>query len=121
MHIRYPAAAAYGELRQLASLVSLDVGVLDQGVEDHSTAAPLSVRRTDEALDLLADILTVELLLAGDILSMRPELPALGRGTGALYTSARGAVEVSPDPSTAGVHAAVRDLLESLPPRSRRT
>jgi len=121
MHLRYPAAAAYGELRQLAAPVSLDVGVLDQGVEDHATAAPLSVRKADEALDLLADLLTVELLLAGDILGLRPELPALGTGTRALHTSARGAIEVSPDPSTAGVHAAVRAVLGSHPSWSGRT
>ena len=30
MHLRYPAAAAYAELRQLADPVSLDVGVLDK-------------------------------------------------------------------------------------------
>jgi len=120
MHLRYPAAAAYGELRHLASPVSLDVGVLDQGVEDHATAAPLSVRRADEALDLLADLLAIELLLAGDILGMRPEIPSLGKGTGALYASARGAIEASPEASTAGVHAAVRAVLEPPVSRSRR-
>lgn len=114
MHLRYSAAAAYAGLRQLAAPVSLDVGVLDEGVEDHSTAAPLSVQKTDEALDALADILTIELLLAADILRMRPELPALGGGSGALYASAREAVDVSADPSTAGVHAAVRVVLEPL-------
>ena len=92
MHLRYAASAAYAELRQLAAPVSLDVGVLDKGVEDHSTAAPLSVRKADEALDLLADVLTIELLLAADVLGLRPELPALGAGTAALYGSARGAI-----------------------------
>ena len=50
-----------------------------------------SVHNTDEALDLLADILTIELLLAADVLDLRPALPPLGHGTGALYASARGA------------------------------
>jgi histidine ammonia-lyase len=120
MHLRYAAAAAYAELRQLAAPVSLDVGVLDHGVEDHSTAAPLSVRKADEALDLLADILTIETLLAGDILDLRPELPKLGAGTAALYGSARGAIAALPDRSTDAVHSVVRDVLSSLP-RSRRT
>jgi histidine ammonia-lyase len=119
MHLRYAAAAAYAELRQLAVPVSLDVGVLDQGVEDHSTAAPLSVRKADEALDVLADILTVELLLAADILDLRPGLPALGEGTWALYRSARGAIAELPDPSSDTVHAAVRATLAES--RSRRT
>jgi histidine ammonia-lyase len=121
MHLRYPAAAAYAELRQLAAPVSLDVGVLDLGVEDHSTAAPLSVRRADEALDLLTDILTIELLLAADILDLRPELPRLGEGTGALYRSARGAVAALAERSPDAVHGAVRAALSSAAARSRRT
>jgi histidine ammonia-lyase len=118
MHLRYAAAAGYAELRQLAAPVSLDVGVLDQGVEDHSTAAPLSVRKADEALDLLLDLLTVEALFAADILGMRPELPALGVGTSALYESVRGAADA---PSTDAAHSAVRGTLSSLGVRSRRT
>ena len=119
MHQRYAAAAAYAELRQLAAPVSLDIGVLDQGVEDHSTAAPLTVRKADEALDLLADILTVELLLAADILGLRPALPALGEGTAALYASVRGAIAGLPDPSPDAAHAAARAVLSAS--RIRRT
>jgi histidine ammonia-lyase len=118
MHLRYAASAAYAELRQLAAPVSLDIGVLDQGVEDHSTAAPLSVRKADEALDVLSDVLTIELLLAADVLDLRPEHPALGAGTAALYASARGAIAALSDRSTDAVHEAVRALL-SAP--SRRT
>jgi histidine ammonia-lyase len=121
MHLRYAAAAANGELRQLAAPVSLDVGILDQGVEDHSTAAPLSVRKADEALDLLLDILTIEALLAADVLDLRPELPTLGAGTSAVYDSARGAIGELPDRSTGAVHAAVREALSALGPRSRLT
>jgi histidine ammonia-lyase len=119
MHLRYAASAAYAELRQLAAPVSLDVGVLDQGVEDHSTAAPLSVRKADEALDLLSDILTIELLFAADILELRPELPALGAGTRGIYDSARGVVSELSDRSSDAVHAAVRATLADS--RSRRT
>jgi histidine ammonia-lyase len=121
MHLRYAAAAAYAELRQLAAPVSLDVGVLDQGVEDHSTAAPLSVRKADEALDVLADILTIELLLAADILDLRPELPDLGTGTRALYESAREAASGVSDGSSGAVHEAVRAILSPPAPRNRRT
>src|SRR5688572_1677103 len=119
MHLRYAAAAAYAELRQLAAPVSLDVGVLDQGVEDHSTAAPLSVRKADEALDLLADILTIELLLAADVLALRPELPVLGAGTSALHESATGAVVAVLDRSPDAVHAAVRAIVAPPGARSR--
>jgi histidine ammonia-lyase len=120
MHLRYAAAAAYAELRQLAAPVSLDVGVLDMGVEDHSTAAPLTVRRAEEALDLLTDILTIELLLAADVLDLQPQPPRLGEGTGALYESARGAVAALDDRSTDAVHAAVRAALSAAGARSRR-
>ena len=115
MHLRYAGAAVTSELRQLAGPASLDVGVLDQGVEDHSTAAPLSVRKSDEALDLLADVLAVEVLLAVDVLGMQEQLPALGRGTGALYESVRAAVAAADDRSPEAVHRAVRGVLEPSP------
>jgi histidine ammonia-lyase len=118
LHLRYAAAAANAELRQLASPVSLDVGVLDQGVEDHSTAAPLSVRKADEALDVLLDVLTIEALLAADILDLQPEFPALGAGTAALYGSVRDAIAALSDGSTDAVHATARGALAAL---SRRT
>ena len=120
MRLRYAAAAAYAELRQLAAPVSLDIGVLDQGVEDHSTAAPLGVGKADEALDLLADILTIEVLLAVDVLDRRSRLPALGEGTAALYAAVRGAVAALPDRSPDAVHRAVRATLSRPVPQRRR-
>ncbi len=89
-------------------------------MEDHSTAAPLTVRRAEEALDLLTDILTIELLLAADVLDLQPQPPRLGEGTGALYESARGAVAALDDRSTDAVHAAVRAALSAAGARSRR-
>ena len=50
--LRYAGAARLAELRTLASPATLDVPVLDRGVEDHATNAPLAVRRTAEALEL---------------------------------------------------------------------
>jgi histidine ammonia-lyase len=44
LQLRYPAAALYAELRQLAAPATLDVPPQDLGVEDHGTAAPFSVR-----------------------------------------------------------------------------
>jgi histidine ammonia-lyase len=114
MHLRYPAAAACAELRQLAGPASLDIGVLEQGVEDHSSAAPLSVRKADEALDLLADVLAVELLLAADVLDLRPERPVLGRGTGHAHRAVRTAVAALQDRSPAAAHAAARAVLPTL-------
>ena len=83
LSLRYPAAAVYSELRQLAQPASLDTPVQDIGVEDHATGAPLSVRRTDDALAALESLLTIEMLIAHDVLTTSPDLPALGRRTGA--------------------------------------
>ena len=69
LHLRYPAAALFPELKQLAAPATLDTPPLDLGVEDHHTAAPLSVRKTDAALGLLEDLLAIELMLARDMLA----------------------------------------------------
>ena len=119
MHLRYAAAAAYAELRQLAAPVSLDVGVLDQGVEDHSTAAPLSVREGRRGARP-AGRRPDDRAAAG---RRRPR-PAAGapgprRGDGgALRVGARRDRAHSSDRSTDAVHRAVRAVL-SAP--SRRT
>ena len=80
LQLRYPAAALFPELKQLAAPASLDTPPLDLDVEDHGTSAPLSVRKTDTALGLLEDLLAIELLLARDVLSTapvrRPSAPA---------------------------------------------
>jgi hypothetical protein len=46
LQLRYPAAALFPELKQLAAPASLDTPPLDLDVEDHGTSAPLSVRKT---------------------------------------------------------------------------
>ena len=75
---RYAAAALASELRHAANPVSLDVGILDLGVEDHATNAPVAAALTARALDLLEGILTIELemaRIAHDVLR-RPPHPA---------------------------------------------
>jgi histidine ammonia-lyase len=62
--LRYASAARTAELRTLVEPATLDVMPLDLGVEDHSTNAPLAVRRTDEALGMAEDVLAAELLTA---------------------------------------------------------
>jgi histidine ammonia-lyase len=71
--LRYAIAARATRLRQLADPVTLDIPVLDVGQEDHATNAPEAIVRTAEALDVLDDVLTVELLLARATLLARPE------------------------------------------------
>lgn len=110
--LRYAAAALYTELRALAGPVTLDVPPLDLGVEDHATNAPFAVRRTDEALDRLDDLLTIELLLAYRVIRRGDRPGRLGSGVAAaLDELARVLADHEPRASGADVHAAVRDAL----------
>ena len=80
---RYAAASRAADLRQLAAPATLDIGALDLGVEDHSTAAPITVRRTEDALDALETILLVELLTARDGFAIVGREEPLGAGVAA--------------------------------------
>ncbi|MEP7036058.1 MAG: aromatic amino acid ammonia-lyase [Actinomycetota bacterium] len=106
LQLRYAASACFTALKLLAAPATLDSTSLDIGVEDHATGAVLSVRKTDEALGLLEDLLAIELLLAADLLSLSP--PArLGAGT---TQALRLAVEAAADAeSAADVHERLRD------------
>lgn len=108
LQLRYPAAALFPELKQLAAPATLDVPPLDLGVEDHGTGAPLSVRKTDAALSLLEDLLAIELLLAHDVLATAPARPVLGVGTAAVLRTVEQAVAAA-DPRPDAVHRALRD------------
>jgi histidine ammonia-lyase len=115
--LRYSVAARTAELRQLAQPASLDVGPLDLGVEDHATNAPAVVRRTDEALTVLEDVLAGELVIAAASVAwsdanperMAPRtrtiLDALGAKTG---DGADGR------PAAADAHARAREVLLGL-------
>ncbi len=107
LQLRYPAAAAFSELKQLAAPATLDTPPLDMSVEDHGTAAPLSVRNTERALALLEDLLGVERMLAHDLLSMLPSRPALGVGTSAALEEVADAIAAS-EPYPEDVHRALR-------------
>ena len=109
---RYAAAARYAELRQLAAPATLDIGALDLGVEDHATAAPLTVRRTEQALDALESILLTELLTARDMAALAHRTIGHGAGvTAALATVDAACAAVGPMTSAADVHAALQPLL----------
>src|SRR4029077_8574228 len=92
VQLRYPAAACYTALKQLAAPATLDVPTLDMGVEDHGTGAPLSVSKTDDAAGLLEDILVIELLIARDLLGGREPSARLGRGTSAMLHDAEAVI-----------------------------
>ena len=113
LQLRYPAAALFPELKQLAAPATLDTPPLDLGVEDHGTGAPLSVRKTDAALGLLEDLLAIELVLARDLLAAAPARPVLGAGTGAALRTVEQAIATA-DPYPDAVHRALRNR---FPPR----
>jgi histidine ammonia-lyase len=108
LQLRYPAAAMFPELKQLAAPATLDTPPQDLGVEDHGTSAPLSVHKTDAALGLLEDLLAIELLLAHDLLATVPTKPRLGTGTGAALRMVEDAIAAA-DPVADAVHRALRD------------
>jgi histidine ammonia-lyase len=119
LQLRYPAAALFPELKQLAAPASLDTPPLDLGVEDHGTGAPLSVRKTDAALGLLEDLLAIELLLARDLLAAAPARPVLGAGTGAALHAVEEAIAAA-DPYPDAVHRALRDRFPTRPATGNR-
>jgi histidine ammonia-lyase len=114
--LRYPAAAVFTQLKQLAAPATLDVPPLETGgLEDHGTGAPLSVRKAEEAVGLLADVVAIELMLAHDVLAVMPTRPTLGAGTGAAFEVVQEAVAaVAGDRSPARAHAAVRARLPDV-------
>jgi histidine ammonia-lyase len=110
--LRYPAAARLAELKQLAGPATLDIPVLDMGQEDHATGAPLTVARTAAALDLLETLLTVEVLLARDVLGVTRPAPVLGAGTGAMLAAVDAELARPGTPRTpSAVHEVVREVL----------
>jgi histidine ammonia-lyase len=105
---RYPAAAVFAELKQLAAPATLDIPPLDLGVEDHHTAAPLTVRKTDAALGMVEDLLAIELMLARDLLSVARTKHTLGDGTDAALRMVEDAIAAA-DPLPDAVHGTLRE------------
>jgi histidine ammonia-lyase len=104
--LRYPAAALFAELKQLAAPATLDCPPLDIGTEDHATSAPLSVRKTEAALELLEDLFAVEQLMARDVLTTTADSRQLGAATGAALRAVEEAIAANHSPGE--VHRALR-------------
>ncbi|HEX6221525.1 MAG TPA: aromatic amino acid ammonia-lyase, partial [Acidimicrobiia bacterium] len=80
--LRYSAAARYTRLRQLAQPVTLDVPALDLSVEDHATNASEALWVTNEIVEIVTEILTVETLIAYAKLFTSGSREPLGARTG---------------------------------------
>jgi histidine ammonia-lyase len=110
--LRYPAAARFTELKQLAAPATLDAPTLDIGVEDHATSAPLSVSKADTAVSLLEDILAIEVLMAWDVLAAEGGTSRCGHKTHELLGDLESLLAgLGPGAHSAEVHAAVRGRL----------
>jgi histidine ammonia-lyase len=110
--LRYPAAAIFSELKQLAAPATLDTPPLDIGTEDHGTAAPLSVRKADEAVALLEDLIIIELLIAQDVLATGPIPRKLGKETGKALLTLEAAIDRAPsDASSSDIHDSFRSAM----------
>jgi len=104
LSLRYPAAALFSELRQLAQPATLDPPALDMGVGDHATAAPLTVRRTEHAVELLEGILAIEVMLARDLLCLSAREGLGGATLAALDAIARAYDDLGDSASPAEAH-----------------
>jgi len=109
LSLRYPAAAIFSELKQLAAPATMDSPPLDIGTEDHATGAPLSVRKADEAVALLEDLIVIELLMARDVLATARVARDLGSGTGAALRTVEETIDATlPEASPSEIHRSVR-------------
>jgi len=111
--LRYSSAVRYSELRSIADPVTLDIAPLDLGVEDHATNAVLAVQRGDDALELLDDLLTVELLTAATELNTPGiDRSTLGRGVAPVLDQIDGIrARSGPAPSNDLLHREVKARL----------
>jgi histidine ammonia-lyase len=88
--------------------VSLDYGAqLAEGIEDHASMAPLSVRKTSELVSLGHKMVAHELICAAQAVDLRGCGP-LGRGTSVAYECVRELVprlidETEWDPNVVGL------------------
>lgn len=82
--LRYPAAAKYTRLRQLAQPITLDVPPLDLSVEDHATNAAEALQTTSRMVEELTELMVIESLIAFTYLASRRAPEQLGTGTTSL-------------------------------------
>ncbi|MCA1706597.1 MAG: aromatic amino acid ammonia-lyase, partial [Actinobacteria bacterium] len=109
LSLRYPAAAIFSELKQLAAPATLDSSPLDVGTEDHATDAPLSVRKADEAVSLLQDLIVIELLMARDALATTRVARDLGATTGKALRTVDETIDADlPEQSPSDIHRSLR-------------
>ena len=112
LSLRYPAAAIFSELKQLAVPATIDSSPLDVGTEDHATGAPLSVRKAAEAVSLLEDLIVIELLMARDALAAARVARDLGATTGEVLRTVEETIQATqPEASPSDIHRSLRTAM----------
>lgn len=83
-------AALSAEARSFAAPVSLNGHAqLEEGIEDHASMAPLSVRRAAELVGLAHRVAALELIVSAQAVDMRGKQQGLGKGTSDAYEIVR--------------------------------
>jgi histidine ammonia-lyase len=77
----HSASALLAEIKHLANPVTLATTLVNPDAEDHSTLAPQAVTLTRTVLHRLQTLLTIEAVMACDVLGDEVELPTLGVGS----------------------------------------
>lgn len=89
-------ASLVAEMRHLASPGSLDFLPVSEGVEDHATNAPWTVRKAADSVERLGYVAAIELMIAAQAVDLRG-LARLGRGAHVAWTAVRGVVPTLED------------------------
>ncbi|HXN90615.1 MAG TPA: aromatic amino acid ammonia-lyase [Candidatus Sulfotelmatobacter sp.] len=77
----HSAASLLAEIKHLANPVTLGTTLVNPDAEDHSTLAPQSVTLTRTIVNRLQTILTIEAVMACDVLGDEAQPPQLGYGS----------------------------------------
>lgn len=108
----HSAAALLAEIKHLANPVTLGSSLINPDAEDHSTLAPQSVTLTRTLVDRLETMLTIEAVMACDVLGDEVEPRVLGAGTQPIFETV-GLItgQLGENASAAAFCEAVRDSL----------
>src|SRR5579862_1102767 len=91
-------AALVAEARLLANPVSLNYsGQVAEGIEDHASMAPLSVRTTSRLVSLMHRIVALELIIGAQAVDLRGGPEQIGEGPRVAYEFVRERVEMLTD------------------------
>lgn len=108
----HSAASLLAEIKHLANPVTISTTLVNPDAEDHSTLAPQSVNLTRTLLNRLQTLLTIEAVMACDVLGDETEPPRLGAGSLSICEAVGDVTaEMGEEASAAAFCEALRKLL----------